>query len=226
MAAEIPEMKGFFMKQNFIRKFSKGELICAQDDKFKTIYMINSGMVKSYDIDDTGTERTLSIFAGSSIFPLIWLIQPAPDRHLYFYEAFTDVTCFAANKDEAFDFTQEHPEVLRGVVDALAKAYTHLAERIRSLERSRIHERLEYVLLMLATSIGTVRGNVSDIDAPITQEDISRLAGVTRESISLAMNEARSRSLIWKTGQRTYIDISKLKGGEEYLAGTLGAASV
>jgi CRP/FNR family transcriptional regulator, cyclic AMP receptor protein len=210
MAVEIPELTKYFVSKNTIH-FSRGELICVQDDIFDRVYMVGTGIVKSYDIDDTGTERTLSIFAASCIFPLFWLMRPPPERQLYYYEAFTDVTCYFMDKKEATGFMEDHPEILGGVVDALAKAYTHYADRIRSLERSRIQERLEYVLLMLAMSLGNLQGDVADIDASITQEDISKLAGVTRESISLAMNEIGFKRLFWKNGRKTYIDVGKLR---------------
>jgi CRP-like cAMP-binding protein len=210
MAVEIPELNNFFMSKNTLT-FSRGELICVQDDLFRRVFMVGTGIVKSYDIDETGTERTLSIFSGNCIFPLFWLMRPPPDRHLYYYEAFTDVRCHYLATNEATEFIENHPELLGGVVDALAKAYTHYSDRIRSLERSRIQERLEYVLMMLATSLGTLKGDVANIDASITQDDISKLAGVTRESISLAMNESGFKRLFWKNGQKTYIDVGKLR---------------
>ncbi len=36
------------------------------------------------------------------------------------------------------------------------------------------------------------------------------MAGVTRESVSLEMNHAKARELMWKEGHSTYIDVSKL----------------
>jgi CRP-like cAMP-binding protein len=210
MAVEIPELSAFFTSKNTVN-YSRGELICVQDDPFRRVLMVSSGIVKSYDIDDTGTERSLSIFAANCIFPLFWLMRPPPEKNLYYYEAFTDVTCYFMPREEASAFIEDHPEILGGVVDALAKAYNHYAERIRSLERSRIHERLEYVLMMLATSLGTFKGDIANIDASITQEDISKLAGVTRESVSLAMNETGFKRMFWKNGRKTYIDVGKLR---------------
>jgi CRP-like cAMP-binding protein len=47
------------------------------------------------------------------------------------------------------------------------------------------------------------------IDAPITQQDLARLAGVSRESMSHAVT-AGKRRLFWRVGTCTYIDVSKL----------------
>jgi CRP/FNR family transcriptional regulator len=212
MAAEIPQLVQFFQSQNFVRRFTKGQLVCAQGEPFDYVYMINAGMVKIYDLDENGSERTLSIVTNTSVFPLVWLLEAPPAEHLYYYEAFTDTSCFIAEREELYGFVYEHPELMRAVVDALAKAYMNLAARIRNLERSHVHERLEFVLYMLAAGLGTFsEDDVAGIDTVITQEDISRLAGVTRESISLEINSARSRRVLWKDGRRTYIDVSKME---------------
>lgn len=216
MAAEIPQLVQFFQAQNFVRRYAKGTLICAQGEPFDYVFMINSGMVKIYDLDEHGSERTISIVASQNVFPLTWLLEEPPPAHVYYYEAFADTSCYIAGKDELHTFVNAHPDVLRGALDALAKAYMNLAARIRNLERSHVHERLEFVLYMLATGLGTFNGDddVAGIDTIITQEDISRLAGVTRESISLEINSAQSRRLLWKDGRRTYIDVSKMDSSE------------
>jgi len=208
MSAEIPELTNFFRRQNFLRRFEKGHLICSQEEQFDYVFMIHSGMVKMYDIDRNGDERTIAIFAGRSIFPLVWLLRDAPKEHLYYYEAYSDAICYVARQEEVRFFTRAHPHVLLGVADALAKAYINLAARVTNLERSHVRERMEFVLYMLATRLGTFEGTVAEISAIVTQEDISRMAGVTRESVSLEMNHAKERELMWKHGHSTFIDIS------------------
>ncbi len=217
MAAIIPEITAFFQEQNFVRKFHKGQLIFAHGEPFDYVFLVNSGMVKNYDIDDTGTERTLAIFGPGSVFPLTWLIRPCPTEYLFYYEAFSDTTCYLANVRTCLKFVEEHPEVLIGVASGVARAYINLANQVRSLERSHIHERLEFVLATLAAQLGKFNdaGTIAAIDAPITQEDISKLAGVTRESISLELNRARAKSMIWKDGHRTYIDVSRLHTADQ-----------
>jgi CRP/FNR family cyclic AMP-dependent transcriptional regulator len=212
MAAPIPQLVRFFQTQNFLRRFDKGQLICSQGEPFDYVYMINAGMVKIYDLDNQGSERTLSIVSHNNIFPLIWLLEAPPKNHLYYYEAFADTSCYLATRDDLWSFINEHSDALLGVMDALTKAYMNLAARIRNLERSHVHERLDFVLFMLATALGTFgdEGDVANIDTIITQEDISRLAGVTRESISLEINSAQSRRMLWKDGRSTYIDVGKM----------------
>lgn len=210
MAAEIPELISFFRQQNFVRKFPASQVICSQSDRFEYVYLVDSGMAKSYDIDENGVERTLNIFGRANIFPLTWLLSNPPAEHIYYYEAFSNTTCYIAHKDDLLEFTRKNPQVMTGLADYVTRSYIALAGRVRNLERSQVRERLEYVLWVLANNLGTFNGHVAQIDWPVTQEDISKLAGVTRESISLEMNAQDTRDIMWKSGRDTFIDVSKL----------------
>ncbi|HUD11769.1 MAG TPA: Crp/Fnr family transcriptional regulator, partial [Candidatus Saccharimonadia bacterium] len=127
-----------------------------------------------------------------------------------YYEAFTDTEAYALSYEIVRKFLHDHPDMLLVVSDLLTKAYVNSIGQVENLEKSHIHERLEYVLYTLAARLGTNAGSVARIDALITQEDLARLAGVTRESMSLEMNRHRSRGLMWKKGNSTYIDVGRL----------------
>lgn len=212
MSAEIPQLTGFFQARNVIRAFDKGYLICSQDQPFESVFMVKSGMVKMFDLDQNGLERTISIFTRQNVFPLIWLLNEPPETHLYFYEAYTDTECYIAQKVDLSDFSRQNPLTLLDILDGLTKSYLNLAARLRNLERSQVKERLEFVLYVLAVDLGKFKGSVAEIETTITQDDISKLAGVTRESISLEMSQ--STDLIWKSGRRTYIDTSKIDSSD------------
>jgi CRP-like cAMP-binding protein len=91
----------------------------------------------------------------------------------------------------------------------LVRSYINLAGRIQNLEKSRVGERLEFLLFHLAVTLGYPDGEITRIDASITQEDIARLAGVTRESLSLEINQRDDRPY-WRNSNSTYIDLGNI----------------
>jgi CRP-like cAMP-binding protein len=210
MSVQLEPLTEYFKSQNVTRVFEKGEVIISQGDSPEQLYMVKSGMVKVYDIDVSGCERTITIFSEEHVFPIIWLLNELPDSHLFFYEAYTDVACYSSSIIGARRYMSLHPEILHEANDRLAKAYINMAGRIQNLEKSRMQERLEFVLYFLAVNLGNFRGSVATIDTIITQEDIARLAGVTRESISLELNRSDRQRLIWKENQNTLIDVERL----------------
>lgn len=214
MSVAEPLLEGYFRNRNFTRSYSRGEVIYAQGEPFWSVYMITTGMVKIYDIDDHGSERTISIFSKGHIFPIFWLLAEPPTRHLYFYEAFTDTTGFIAEGKDVRRFIAGRPDILLTLTDRMTRSYLNFLGRTQNLEKSHLHERLHFVLYWLATGLGTLDGHVSHIDAPITQADIASLAGVTRESMSLEINKARDEKIYWRVGNTTRIDMDKLNTDE------------
>ena len=202
-------MRELFREQGYGQTYHKGHVICFQGDRFTQVFMVVSGIVKLYDIDETGSERTISFIAHPDVFPVIWLMREPPPVHLYYYEAVTDADCLMAPVEAARDFVSRRPAVLASLMDSLTQTYINSLGRVQNLEKSRLHERLEFVLYWLARRVGSVHGHIARIDAIVTQEDIARLAGVTRESMSLAINKLAS-GIIWREDHSTYIDLSKL----------------
>lgn len=202
-------MYEFFAAQGYDNSYHRGHVICFQGDTFDQVFMVMSGIVKVYDIDDTGAERTISFFAHPDVFPIIWLLREPPPNHLYYYETVADTTCLIVPRQAAQAFLYAHPEALIVLMSNLVQAYVNLIGRIQKLERAQLNEKLEFVLFWLAQRVGTIEGNIARIDAVITQEDIARLAGVTRESMSLAINKMGS-DILWREKHSTYINLSKL----------------
>jgi CRP-like cAMP-binding protein len=210
MSLQIPELVDFFKQINFVRVYPKGQVICEQDQPSEFVYMVTEGIVKAYDLDAVGTERTITNFAEKNIFPVTWLLHSPPKKYLYFYEAFTNAKCYVAEAADLRNFIHEHPQLSMTVSDALAKNYINSIGRLQSLEKSHINERLAYVLYFLASKLGTKDGDIVRINAVITQEDIARLAGVTRESMSHEINRVRSKKIIWRRRHSTYIDMNRI----------------
>jgi CRP/FNR family transcriptional regulator len=210
MAAQAESLKNYFRSQNLVRVFNKGQVIISQGDEPYSVYLIKSGVVKLYSIDNAGFERTINIFSRDNAFPVTWLLKDLPSQHLYFYEAFTNVVCYQAPIEAARQYISRHTDLLLDLVDSLTKTQINLLGRIQNLEKSHVQERLEFVLYFLATRLGTFNGYVAAINAPITQEDIARLAGVTRESMSIEINKARNKGVMWKEQHVTFIDLQRL----------------
>jgi CRP/FNR family cyclic AMP-dependent transcriptional regulator len=210
MSIEINSFIDFFERQNVVRTYDKKQVIISQGDPFSKVFMVKSGMIKMYDLDSTGAERTITIFGRHSVFPIMLLLDPPPAEHIYFYEAFTNVDCYVAPLALVSDHLGQHPNVLVELNSSLVKAYLNQIGRVQNLEKSHTRERLQFVLYYLATALGTLDGKIASIDTALTQEDIARLAGVTRESVSIEINKAESRGLIRKDNHTTYIDLNLL----------------
>jgi CRP-like cAMP-binding protein len=203
------ELEEFIKSKKTIREYQKGDVICSQGEESTLVYLLVSGYVKIYDIDEEGNERSISVFKQGSIFPITWLLSDMPKQYLYYYEALARTTCYVAEASAIYEFVRKRPTILISLVDHLVRSYINLAGRIQNLEKSRVGERLEFLLFHLAVTLGYPDGEITRIDASITQEDIARLAGVTRESLSLEINQRDDRPY-WRNSNSTYIDLGNI----------------
>jgi CRP-like cAMP-binding protein len=211
MAAPLLGLANCFEDQGDERTFKRGDIICTQGEPFVDVFFITSGIVKIYDLDVSGNERTITMFPHAHVFPLMWLMIEPSHAHAYYYEAYTEVTCLAVPRQKARDFISQRPELLMALLDVLTKAYMNMAGRIQNLEKSQIHERLHFVLYWLSQRLGDNPDDpVVRISAPITQGTLASLSGVSREAMSHEINRATGERVFWRKGHYTYIDISRL----------------
>ncbi|HEY6736706.1 MAG TPA: Crp/Fnr family transcriptional regulator [Candidatus Saccharimonadia bacterium] len=191
-------------------EYQKRDVIIDPTEQLRRVYLVESGYVKTYDIDEAGNERTINIFQAGAVFPVVWLMAELPATPFFYYEALTSVRCALVDAWTLRQYAFSRPDVMRSLVDALVRSNINMAMRVFNLENSRVGERLDFVLLQLATRLGVMRGGVARLDVPITQEEIARLAGVTRESMSLELSRRSKHRPYWREGHATYIDYHNL----------------
>ena len=114
----------FFNAKNRFREYPKGSIIILQGASLDEVYRIVSGVVKVYDIDSKGAQRTVAIYSAGHIMPASWLLKDAPKTGaLFFYEAISNVRCQSVLRDEIRTFLDSHPGINSDLLDIVTKAY-------------------------------------------------------------------------------------------------------
>lgn len=200
----------FFKSRGKLRHFHKGQLVYSTGDTLNDVLLIENGLIRIYDLDSFGNERTVSIFGPNHIVPIVWLLEHQ-ENILFFYQALSDVNAYVVSHKEAIDFISNQPSILLYLMDILTKAYINQDSRIFNLQRANVREKLEFVLYHLGLRLGKVTNNIACIPAVITRAEIANLAGCSRESISRELNSITATGLMWKNEGKTYIDFSKIR---------------
>jgi CRP-like cAMP-binding protein len=144
-----------FLKSYTLRTFEKGEIIIFQGEAPRSTFVIQSGVVKAYNISVNGDEKPVGFYDSYDIFPSAWTYDKTPSA-VYYYEAFSDqVTLYTVPRDDYVNFIKNNPDIMyaeleRHVVDQLAKSM-----RLNALQHSRAGDKLVYTLHYLALSHGT-----------------------------------------------------------------------
>ena len=192
----IDKTKGFetFYKQFQIRNYKKGEMLIRADDDPQGIFCLTKGYVRQYTISKTGFELTLHILRPIAYFPMVWAINGTPN--VYYFEALTPVEVGRAPRDEVVNFIKDKPTVIFELLSELIEDYAESLTRIEHLVFSDAYRRVISILLYIAKHFGEAQGKGIIVHHRFTQQDISTLVGIARETASNEMVKLEKKGLV------------------------------
>lgn len=186
-----------FLKQYPLRNFDKGEIIIFQGEAPRSAYVVQSGVVKAYNISVNGDEKPVGFYTEHDTFPGAWTYNKTPSA-IYYYEAFSDqVSLYSVPRAEYVEFIRSNPDIMfneleRQVVDHLAKSM-----RLNALQHSRAGDKLIYTLHYLALSHGKkLDQHLVEITLTLTHQDFANLTGLTRETAATELNKLKHAGII------------------------------
>lgn len=202
-------LHNFFSKQKLL-SYKKGEVIIREDDEPSGVYYLSSGFVRLGATLINGGELTFNIFKPGSFFPMMWAIGDTTNA--YFCQALSEVKLYRVPKPEVVTFVKENPDVLFDLTKRILIGMDGLLKNIQHLMFGSSENRVAAAILMLVRRFGekNAQGQVI-IGIDLTHQDISLLAGVTRETTSIAMKQLERRGLIKPLKKRYIVSINKLE---------------
>ncbi len=182
-------------------RFQRGDTISSSDN-FEHFWLIKSGYVKRFEIMNDGTICVQIYFGPGDGFSLIYIYELLFNKHVYtgpetyYYEAINDVEAWQISGDELISLCNDTPELNR---DLLSLAGNHFLSNIQLLENKGLHDahsQVAHQLLFLAKRFGVQTKEGIKISIPLTQQDIADVVGLTRESVSTAIQKLRHEGLV------------------------------
>ena len=184
-------------------KFQTGEMIFIQEDLHKGIYLIDSGIVKTFYSSPSGKEITLAYWTpghfigGPEVF--------GGGRHMW--SAVTEepsrVSYLPGNAIKNLVITNSNIAIclIEGLV-AKGKCYSAL---VQMLGTRSVVERLAQLLLIIAETNGQEQDSHMMIDRKITHEQLANIVGSTRQWVTNALSRFQKKGLV--SVDRKYITI-------------------
>jgi CRP-like cAMP-binding protein len=210
-----------FLKKYRTKRFKKGELILVQGEVPECAFVVKSGIVKTYNLTQSGEEKPIGFDTEGDLFPIAWVFSKAQST-MYYYEAFTDCELHCVP-------LEDYREFLRGDVDRLMIAYDDFIGkvigfqmRINALEQSKAHSKVINTIHFLCINYGILqRGEVVKIKLPLTQQDLANFIGLTRETTGIELKKLQRKGVITSKKQFYYVRKDKLNDllDEDYALG-------
>jgi CRP-like cAMP-binding protein len=176
--------------------FERGQVLFSQRDRHDGIFLIESGLVRSFYTAPSGREITLAYWlpgnfvGGPEIF--------GGGAHMWTSVASRRSVVVHLPGRGLRNLAREIPDLALGIIDALvfkARCYSSLAQMLGTRSLS---ERLAHVLLHMAKMHGVAderTGGVA-IVAAFTHAEIANLIGATRQWVTISLNRLQDQGIL------------------------------
>ncbi len=181
------------------RTYPKGAIIVNEGDEGNSLFVIQSGSVKTFLSDENGREVVLSTRSAGEYFGDMALFDDEPRSA----SVMTLEPCkvMIISKAQLREVISEDAEIALSLLKGLAGRVRVLTENVRTLALLDVFGRLIKTLYSLAKE----KDGVLHIDQRLTQQDLASRIGASREMVSRIMHDLTEGGYIETKAKRITI---------------------
>lgn len=192
------------------RKYQRGEVVFHQDDPGDRMHIIVEGRVRiSLDSDD-GREKDVALLQPGECFGEMALLDGS--NRSAKATAVEEIETLVLMRDDFLEFIREYPEVATHTTAVLTNRLRNANQMMGDLAFLDVPTRVAKQLLELATKQLAGAEPNGEIEIAIGQDELARLVGSSRETVSRALTSYRRMGLLTTFHRR--ISITDLRGLE------------
>lgn len=178
------------------RSYPRGKLIFRQDDPADGLYLVEAGRVKVFLAQEDGEEVIVDLLGPGDYFGEMALIDAEPRSTGAM--AHQDCALRVIGKGDFRRLLRESNELAQSLLQGLSERLRSANRMIESLATRDVTGRVVRTLLQYA-SFEEGRPVVAE---PLTQQDIARMVGASREMVNRSLQELVRRGLIERQPDR------------------------
>jgi CRP-like cAMP-binding protein len=168
------------------RRFPKGDVVFRQGDTHRGIFIVRSGIVRTYFVSPGGREMTLAYWQSGNFVG-------GPDvfgthTHMWSGMAIEDVECLFIGGNALKTLVTEVPGLAISLIEALAFKGRWFSAVIQMLGTRSVTERVAQLLLTLAEFHGTPGEDGTLISGRFTHDDLAQMVGSTRQWVTSTLD--------------------------------------
>ncbi|MFT5630935.1 MAG: CRP/FNR family cyclic AMP-dependent transcriptional regulator [Gammaproteobacteria bacterium] len=195
------------------RLIKKGEGLFFQGDAHTGIWIVEKGRMRTFYAAPTGRELTLAYWTpghfvgGPEVF--------GRGRHVWSGDALEDCELLFLSGMALRDLVEAIPAVALKIIDGLVAKGNCYSALIQMLGTRSVSERLEQLLVILASTHGRHDGDTILIDRSITYEQVASIVGASRQWVTQSLDKLQKEGVLEiSRRQITIFDIDRLSEGQ------------
>jgi CRP/FNR family transcriptional regulator, cyclic AMP receptor protein len=185
------------------RTYRRGEVIFHQGDPGETLHVLQSGRVKIVIDSEAGNEALLNIMGPGECYGELSLIDGGVRSATV--EALEQVETIVLQRRDFMELVEQNPRAFTSLLINLAGMARRLSDEVANLASLDLEGRLAQKLIDLAARFGKPVGDGTEIDVPLTQEDLAAMIGATRTSVNKVLGWYEDQGAIQRVGRRIVV---------------------
>lgn len=189
----IDELLKILEKYKKPKIFLKGTYIFNQGEKPNNFYFLKSGATKTFSTSKDGNEKTIfilrtkGIFAASSFF--------SGDIRRSSCIAIKDSEIIVIDKNLVNSIIMKEPNLALNIIKDMSRDINLMIDDISSTNFLSANEQVaEFIYKCISANHFFIKDNLIHID--YTQEELSKILGLSRPTINKSLNKMKSQGLI------------------------------
>jgi CRP/FNR family cyclic AMP-dependent transcriptional regulator len=172
----------------------RGTPIYLPGDPSDQIFLLKSGIIKISTSTSNSREVILAFLHPGDIFGELAVVDDAPRDHLAV--AYDDCVICAMNRDTVMRLIRETPEIGFQITKLIGLRLRTFRSRVEELLCKSAHARVAHALLELAEHHGVSDNEGVLVTLRLSQGDLGRLVGLSRETVNAILQEWREQNLL------------------------------
>jgi len=164
------------------KRFAAGEIIYHMEDPADALYFIRDGMVKISMYFPNGKEMILGLLGQYDIFGELLLLES--ERRPNQAEAVVDTTLIVMPEEDFQRLLAQYPKIAMKFIQVMSTRLWQAQQWQAEVGAFDAPGRLANLLLRLANDFGVTGDRGTVIDLNLTQQDLAKMIGATRETVS------------------------------------------
>jgi CRP/FNR family cyclic AMP-dependent transcriptional regulator len=163
--------------------YPKQTLIISEGDETSSFFIILSGKVRVFSVDNKCREFTLNFQGPGTCFGEIALLTDVQGS--VSIVSIEKTVCAAIKKRDFINWLANYPDAAFAFLVALSEKIRQLTDKVRQLALSNVYERTVNTLQEMAVA----GGDVGVIRHRLTQQELASMVGASREMVNKVMQE-------------------------------------
>ncbi len=198
------------------RRYPPGTAIFERGDPGDSLFIVREGLVRLQSLSEKGSETILHLFKAGDVFGELILSE---DRRAFSAVAATDVLATVISRRNFVQILSSAPVVAENFIRLLSSRLTKVEREFAEFGHTWSYHRLALVLLSLAREHGMATPKGTKIGVRLTHDDLAKLIGTTRETVTTQMNRLSRKGMVRREGRVIVVNEPRLRkfvGQEEH----------